>query len=711
MRKLALFYLYVLAALILASCSALPLEEHIDYNADWELVIESATGKRSEITIRNSDGTSVPVRQGNSIVYENVGGKDIDVTITYSSSEEIDGALEISTVIANNEKDWSVKVWKTPSLRGVKAYEGDELILPIGTGYIYPIKSFTKAPQKDAKLPKYWSWNEKQHKYSWKSSYPSKYTSMQWGLLQSGNECVYVACHDKEFSYKDLNVSYSPEDGDLDIFFVHKMVSLPGETVCVPSTIFRRYEGEWYESADIYREWFLAQRKFVDSPEWLRNNTGWLLAIMKQQNDEVIVPYDEIGGMLTDAALERGLDVLGLFGRGIGGHDRFYPDYSPDPKLGGEKALRDGIAKAKERGMRVVLYTNGQLLDQDCPWFWPDTGRFITVQRKNGELESQTWHKYHDAPPRVHGLACHSCDTWREMMLRLAKAANDLGADGLLYDQLACTSPKFCYNPDHGHPVPAITYGEDRNDNMMYIQQEMAKINPDFVVMVEGILDSQMNTVDMYHGSSPAIVLPAKEAFMQRFDDSALYSYFAELYRYTFPEAIMLARQPNPAQTRFTLHYGLAYGVRNEMELRYSGDRKYVEHNVVPTEEDYANVTGAPDLNVIREAGDPLESEKYYKKVLTFQKRHSDLLMNGRFLAGKGVKFECDSKYVMANAFTAVGGDKLGILVWNISDAPVTYQVSYPGFVAKSVVSPDKESVSLGDSLDPESVHLVLFER
>ena len=150
--------------------------------------------------------------------------------------------------------------------------------------------------------------------------------------------------------------------------------------------LYKPYEGEWYECGDTYREWFLAHRTITERPEWVKNCTGWLLAILKQQNDEVIIPYEEIGGLLADAAEERGIDILGLFGRGIGGHDRFYPDYRPDPKMGGEKAIKRGIAEAKAKGKRVVLYTNGQLLDMDgTPQYWPDTGRVISVRQRDGD--------------------------------------------------------------------------------------------------------------------------------------------------------------------------------------------------------------------------------------------------------------------------------------------------------------------------------------
>ena len=687
------------------------MEEQIDYDAKWTMVIESVSNNKKELTLTNAD-CNAPIRKGNTFIYGNVGGKDIDVQLTYAASKDCKGALEISAVIENNEEDWMVKIWNYPALKGFKTGKDDVFMLPMGTGWQLPLKAVASVPESGEKAPKPWSWNAKTGNYECVKSYPSKHCSMQWGLLRTGEECVYFASYDDKFSSKNMETSYNPATAEALINFRHKMTCFPGTTAEVPPMVVRKYKGDWYEAADSYREWFHAKRQCLERPEWLRNNTGWLLAILKQQNDEVIVPYEEIGGILTDAAIERGLDILGLFGRGIGGHDRYYPDYSPDPKLGGEEALRKGIAKAKERGMRVVLYTNGQLLDQDCPWFWPDTGQFITVQRKTGVLESQTWHKYKDAPARVHGLACHSCQTWRDIMLRLAMQAYDLGADGLLYDQLSCSDPKYCYNPDHGHPVPAIVYENDLNANINFIQQEMAKIDPEFVVMTEGLVDAHMNVVDMFHGSSPAAVLPSKGDFIKRFkDEERSYHFFYELYRYTFPEVISTIRIANASNTRFILNYGLAYGMRNEMELRYASDRKYVEKNLIPSEEDYGNVLGAPSVKLMEEAGDPLEAEKYHRQVLTFQKNRSDLLMNGCFRAGNGVELEASSDLVMANAFASADGSKVGVLVWNMSEEPVSYKVAYPGYTQKGVESPDKDQVNPGDALDPQSVHFVMFEK
>lgn len=689
------------------------MQEYIAEDAEWIMIIESTENHMKRVTIRNSDATSVPVRKGNTLHYENVGGKDIDLTVRYSASKQVKGAIEISSTIANNEEGWFVLSMEGPFLTGIKASAEDAFLVPMGTGYRLPVKALASALAEGEKAPAPWGWDAKEGVYVCSKQYPCKDCTMQWGVIQGKEGGFYFASHDDTFSYKYMNATYNPATGDAYISFRNQLTCFPGETVDVPAMTIWPYEGEWYVAADVYRKWFVANRQMLDVPEWVKTNTGWLLAILKQQNDEVIFSYEDIGTILADAADERGIDVLGLFGRGIGGHDRFYPDYSSDPKLGGEEAFKKGIAAAKAKGKRVILYTNGQLLDQnETPQFWPDTGSLITVRMQHGAMKTSTFHKYHDAPARHFGLACHSTQIWRDVMLRLAKHANELGADGLLYDQLAVHGPMYCYHPDHGHRVPSIVYENDRNENMKYVQEEMNKINPDFVVMTEGLVDSEMDAIGMFHAYAPGANVPLQADFIKRLDDEGAHQYYTEMFHYTFPENATTIRYSNPVSDRFTLHYNVSFGFRNELELRYAGDRKYVEYDEITTLEDYHNVKGKPNVNIIAKVGDPKAAKNYHKQVLTFQKKHADLMMTGDYLAGRGVELESSSKYVMANAFVTTAGDKLGVLVWNVSEEePATYNVAYPGYRAVSVCAPDKDDVKLGDALAPASIHLVMFEK
>ena len=112
----------------------------------------------------------------------------------------------------------------------------------------------------------------------------------------------------------------------------------------------------------------------------------------------------------------------------------------------------------------------------------------------------------------------------------------------------------------------------------------------------------------------------------------------------------------------------------------------------------------------MEETGEPKAAVKYYKQALDFQQKYADLLKHGDYLAGNGVEFEASTQYAMANAWSTKDGKKVGVLVWNISDEEVAYNVSYKGCKAVTVYAPDKESVELGDRLDAQSLHLVIFE-
>ena len=103
------FLLCMMSVSSMLSCAGLPLEEQIDYDAKWIMVIESVSNNRKELTLTNSDCTA-PVKKGDTFIYDNVGGKDIDLQLTYAESKDCKGALEISAVIENNEEDWMVKL-------------------------------------------------------------------------------------------------------------------------------------------------------------------------------------------------------------------------------------------------------------------------------------------------------------------------------------------------------------------------------------------------------------------------------------------------------------------------------------------------------------------------------------------------------------------------------------------------------------------------
>jgi DNA-directed RNA polymerase subunit beta len=67
---------------------------------------------------------------------------------------------------------------------------------------------------------------------------------------------------------------------------------------------------------------------------------------------------------------------------------------------------------------------------------------------------------------------------------------------------------------------------------MQYIQHEMSKINPEFVVMTEGLADYELNAIGMFHGYCMGAKVPTKTTMRERFDNKVTvgYVYFLKLH-------------------------------------------------------------------------------------------------------------------------------------------------------------------------------------
>lgn len=612
--------------------------------------------------------------------------------------------LVAKATVRNDNPDYVVKSLEGPVVEGLDfRLEDYHLMMPVGMGELYrkcPSEPDDKAPMLRDAL-----WKKNGGKYMLSAGYPSRNMSMQWCAFASEERGLYFASHDPARKGKEFNVVFDPSDSSFSVSIRHLFTCFAGQEYEVPETRIHTYRGTWHKAADYYKSWFDGCFEYVRQPDWIKECSGWLLAITKQQNEEVMWDYDEFAGGLSDAAIDRGLDIIGLFGWAHGGHDRFYPDYYPDPARGGEGGLRKALKGIRNRGLRSIMYVNGQLIDQDGTHFWPDTGRFITMMKKDGTLISETWHKYYDAPARTHGRACFSCDVWRRRMLSLAKMAQAYGADGIIYDQLATRSPLFCYGESHGHTVPAVVVEQDRLDFIKEIREEMTKIDPEFVVMTEGVADYEMSCINIFHGCSFDVYPPDQAAMEDRLNGRAGATWFPEMMEYTFPEMLMTVRNPAPVTSRNMSNFTLVSHLKNEIECRYSADVRYLKENHIPEIEDYANVTTKPDLSLVR-SQDPAVMSVYQKCLADFQARHKDLLRFGRFMDTQGFTFKGSHELCMAKAFAS--GGRTGVVLWNISgDKRLEYEVNVPGKTLVSAESPEELDTS---SVSPESLVLLVYE-
>ncbi len=590
----------------------------------------------------------------------------LDVQIVVEIAAE-DGEFTFRFSLANGAPDWTVREIRGPFVTApMDEEEHPALIWPLGAG------ERIVDPRRAGAL---------------RQPYPTR-LFMPWMALDAGDAGLYLAYHDASLQTITLNADASVVPGAIELSFGLLPFCKHGETWQSAPVVIRPYSGPWHEAAARYRRWADTWYRPIRSPEWLRTATGWQLVILKQQNGEIHWPYADID-RLIELGKENGLNMLGLFGWTDGGHDRRYPIYEPDQAMGGEHALRRAIRRAHDAGQRVILYTNGQLLDMQTEWY-AEFGPQTAAVSERGEPFGETWAKYKDGAPRPMAYACQSCGTWSDKLLDLAKRVQSLGADGIIFDQLGSCHPMLCFSERHGHAKPTQAIGPGVAATLARVQRELHAIAPDFIVMVEHVTDGINQIVDLTHGCGVGFC-PSPSGF-------------PELLRFTFPEILATQRHPTPAMDRNTANWACLYGFAHEVEYRYWPDRLYIEHGAVPAAGDYERVGSPPDVATMRRLA-PRESAAYLRAVAEFEQRHADLLRDGRFRDVLG--FAIDNPAVQAKAYAAT--TDLGVLVWNPTATPQPVRVTVENAQFAAADAPGEEQVDPSTPLPPESMRLLRY--
>lgn len=715
MKQLLLILTAIATAILATSCLSNDYPNYASDKYEWSLLIEQDGAPfASEVIECPDDVLPAITREGKDIIhtYKSFGGKNIDVSFRFTPYDKGKG-VEITSTVSNNEKGFYVKsilgpVFNDPSIDP----DSWKIYIPEGPGFVYSgIPALKDERGELMKVVGLWRLKD-DGLYEIKTAYPSTDQCMQYSEFNDGSRGLYIASHDAERRYKNFLIRYHSGSGMVSYGMEHMMTCFTGQTVTNPSAIFWHHEGDWHVAADVYSKFFHSTADILAKPEWIDDCTGWMLTIMKQQNNELMWPYSTIGSTLTEAAKARGFNLLGLFGWTIGGHDKYYPEYDPDPAMGGEQGLKDGIRSAHEKGMKVIMYVNGQLIDTEGTEFWGRTGEGIVVRKSDGSDHHQMWQKYKDFPARHHGLACQSDLRWKEIMLNLAKQINSYGADGIIFDQLGTTGVTYCYSSGHGHPVPAIVYANDRVANLKYVADEMKKINPGFAVITEGIDESELNSISFFHLSGRSAVCNTfrQTGSVEEFlNGSPKGTYFSQMVKYTIPEWTSTDRTQSPADNRSSLNYCLLCGIRPEIECRYQPDVDYLVSGRMPQEDDYSNMISKVDISQVQ-ALDIDAARTYTRQINEFLLENRDLFFKGRFMDTLGYTAKTSSTAVKSSAF--VNGDRMGIVLWNASQTEeASYEIEADGWVLSKVTSPDKESVKPGDGIAPNSIHLVTLVR
>src|SRR5439155_19018096 len=115
-------------------------------------------------------------------------------------------------------------------------------------------------------------------------------------------------------------------------------------------------------------KWFDVRYKVIPrGSTWIRRETTFLHTMFMLPEDNINLMFRDMPRWGRDAK-ERGIEHVMLAGWQIGGHDRGYPYYTPDPRLGTWQELQDGIKACHDVGLKVSFFVNCQPVDITTEW-------------------------------------------------------------------------------------------------------------------------------------------------------------------------------------------------------------------------------------------------------------------------------------------------------------------------------------------------------
>ena len=370
----------------------------------------------------------------------------------------------------------------------------------------------------------------------WGVDYPQNTISSHltpYVLISNEEQGLYVGYHDTtqehiaqfHFCWKPgyehveniMEEGLLPEDDVTDGRPVHMTFSvchLPffnkGESGDLKDVVVNPYRGAWHDGVDNYKKWRQTWFTYpTNTPEWVSQVHSWQQIHINSPEDELRCRYKDIITYAEDCK-RHGVKAIQLVGWTKGGQDRGNPSHDTDHRLGTWEELRDAISTIEEMGIKVVLFNKYTWADQSTDWFRDELIKYCSKDPYlNCHFESgynyQTITQLADINLRRLMPMCHNSAAWRDVAKTEFKKSIELGASGMLYDEgHQHGNAYYCFDPDHGHHVPANVNAGD-----CVLAQDFLEITdtlkPDYLYAIEGAYDLEFRHYHLsYFRISPA---------------------------------------------------------------------------------------------------------------------------------------------------------------------------------------------------------------
>jgi len=279
----------------------------------------------------------------------------------------------------------------------------------------------------------------------YEATYPSMIAAMQFVAFYGGGHGLYVGTHDPQANFKVYSAKADENGATFTVANWPGLAEKSGGEYKLPyEAVIGVFDGDWYDAAQVYREWALTAPWSKAGPvskrpipQWVKDTDLWL---------RVEFGYGGISDVCKRAS---------EYFKGVGTslhwykwheipYDTLYPDYFPT-----RPGFAEGVKELQSEGFHVMPYINGRIVDPNSKG-WNEEGLSKSAARNE---KGEPYTEVYGSKVPLNSM-CPYTKAWQEKVASLVdRLTHECGVDGVYIDQIGCAWAYRCYDKSHGHPL------------------------------------------------------------------------------------------------------------------------------------------------------------------------------------------------------------------------------------------------------------------